>query len=259
MAAADATTTLRLASMVYCNDLHHPLVLAKEAATMDLLSGGRLELGLGAGWMPVDYEATGIAMESPGVRIERLGEAVHIIKAALADGAVSHRGTHYQVEAATTSPAPVQTPRPPIFLGGGARRMLSLAGAEADIVGLNIDMRSGSIGTDSGPSATAEATMEKLGWIAAAAAQRFTSLELQVRIELASVTDDPVALAEALSPAFGLTAAQGLASPHALVGSVAAIADTCAERRERFGISYITIPVESMDDMAPVVARLRGS
>jgi probable F420-dependent oxidoreductase len=259
MAAAGATTTLRLASMVYCNDLHHPLVLAKEAATMDLLSDGRLELGIGAGWMPADYEATGIPMDPPGVRIERLGEAVRIVKGALGGGPVDHDGTHYRVHVADTSPLPVQRPHPPIFLGGGARRMLTLAGAEADIVGLNIDMRSGTIGPDSGPSATDEATTTKLGWIAAAAGERFAAIEIQVRIELAAVTDDPMALAEALSPAFGLTAQQGLASPHALVGSTEGIAELCRERRERFGISYITVPVEAMAELAGVVSVLAGT
>ena len=258
-AAADATTGLRVASMVYCNDLHHPLVLAKEAATLDVLSGGRLELGLGAGWMPVDYTATGIPLDPPGVRISRLAEAVAVIKAALRDGAVHHHGTHYQVDAPSTSPTPLQRPHPPLFLGGGGRRMLTLAGAEADIVGLNIDMRSGSIGVESGPSATDTATLDKLGWIADAAGDRFGDLEIQVRIELASVTNDPVGLAEALSPAFGLTAAEGLDSPHALVGTVEAIIETCQARRERFGISYLTIPAEAMDELAPVVAALAGT
>lgn len=259
VAAAAATTTLRVASMVYCNDLHHPLVLAKEAATVDLLSDGRLELGLGAGWMPGDYTATGIPLDSPGVRIERLGEAVRIIKAALGAGTVNHDGVHYRVHTEVSSPTPVQRPHPPVFLGGGAQKMLTLAGAEADIVGLNIDMRSGSIGTESGPSATADATMAKLEWIAAGAGERFGDIEIQVRTELAMVTDDPAGIAEALSPAFGLTPEQGLQSPHALVGSPAGIAEVCRERRERFGISYITVPVGSIDDMAPVVSLLAGT
>lgn len=259
MAAADATTTLRVGSVVYCNDLHHPAMLAKEAATIDLLSGGRLELGVGAGWMPGDYEQVGLEMERAGIRIERLTESVHIIKALMGPDPVYFNGRHYRIDGLVGSPRPVQSPHPPLFLGGGGRRMLTLAGAEADIVGLNIDMRSGRIGTESGPSATDAATSEKVRWIAEAAGDRFTSIELQVRVELATVTDDPMALAEALGPAFGLTAEEALSSPHALAGPVNQLIEKCQQRRDQFGISYVTVPVEAMDEMAPVVANLAGT
>jgi len=258
MAAADATTTLRIGSIVYCNDLHHPAVLAKEAATLDLLSDGRLELGIGAGWMVEDYSASGIPMDGAGTRIERLDEAVSIIKALLGPDPVHHDGEHYRIDGLVGAPRPVQSPHPPIFLGGGGRRMLSLAGRQADIVGLNIDMRSGRIGTESGATATAEATLEKLRWVADAAGDRFADLEIQVRVELATVTDDPHGLAAALGPAFGLSAEEALASPHALAGPVSQIMEVCEQRREQFGISYITVPVEAIDDMAPVVAHLAG-
>jgi probable F420-dependent oxidoreductase len=258
MAAADATTTLRLGSIVYCNDLHHPAVLAKEAATLDLLSDGRLELGMGAGWMVEDYDQAGITLDRPGVRIERLGEAVRIVKALMGPDPVHVTGEHYRIDGLIGSPRPVQSPRPPIFLGGGGRRMLTLAGAEADIVGLNIDMRSGRIDEHSGPNATDRATEDKLAWIAAAAGDRFLEIELQVRVEIATVTDDPMGLAAALGPAFGITAEEALASPHALAGSLGQLTETCVERRERFGISYLTVPVEAMDEMAPLVAALAG-
>ena len=258
-AAATATHTLRVASIVYCNDLHHPAILAKEAATIDVLSGGRLELGVGAGWMLGDYEQTGIPMDSPGVRIERLAESIRIIKGLFGPDPVTHHGTHYRIDGLVGSPQPVQRPHPPIFLGGGGRRMLTLAGTEADIVGLNIDMRSGRIGEESGASATADATLEKLQWIADAAGDRFTDIELQVRVELATVTDDPLGLAEALGPAFGLSATDALSSPHALAGPVPELIDRCLERREAFGISYVTVPVEAMEEMAPVVEALAGT
>ena len=258
MAAADATTTLRLGSIVYCNDLHHPAVLAKEAATLDLLSDGRLELGMGAGWMPDDYTATGIPMDSPGVRIDRLDEAVRIVKALFGPEPVHHTGGHYRIDGLVGAPQPLQRPHPPIFLGGGGQRMLSLAGREADIVGLNIDMRSGRIGTESGATATAGATLEKLRWVAEAAGERFGGVEVQVRVELATVTDDPVGLATTLGPAFGLSAEEALASPHALAGPVGQLVEVCEERRQRFGISYVTVPVEAMDELAPVVAALAG-
>jgi len=258
MAAADATTTLRLGSIVYCNDLHHPAVLAKEAATLDLLSDGRLELGMGAGWMPEDYTATGIPMDPAGVRIDRLDEAVRIVKALFGPDPVHLTGDHYRIDGLVGAPQPRQRPHPPIFLGGGGRRMLSLAGREADIVGLNIDMRSGRIGTESGATATAEATLQKVRWVADAAGDRFVDLEIQVRVELATVTDDPVGLATALGPAFGLSAEEALASPHALAGPVGQLVEVCEQRRQRFGISYVTVPVEAMDELAPVVATLAG-
>ena len=144
-------------------------------------------------------------------------------------------------------------------MGGGGRKMLTLAGREADIIGLNVDMRSGSIGVSSGPSATAEATDEKLQWIRDAAGDRFDQIELQVRIHLALVTDDLPGAAELLSPAFGLTPEQGLTTPHALAGSVEQIVETCQERRERFGISYIGLSADALEPFAPVVAALAGT
>jgi probable F420-dependent oxidoreductase len=257
MAAADATTTLRLGALVYANDYHHPVVLAKEAATLDLLSEGRLELGIGAGWLPDDYAGAGIPFDTPGVRIARLAESVQVVKGLLADERCRFHGEHYQVDMAGT-PKPIQRPHPPILMGGGGRKMLRLAAREADIIGLNVSMASGSIGESSGPSATAEATDQKVAWIREAAGARFQHLELQVRIHLALITDDVPGAAELLSPAFGLTPAQGLETPHALAGSVEQIVETCLERRARFGISYIGLSADALDDFAPVVAKLAG-
>jgi probable F420-dependent oxidoreductase len=258
MAAADATSTLRLGALVYANDYHHPVVLAKEAATLDLLSDGRLELGVGAGWMPGDYAGAGIPFDPPGVRIARLGEAIEIVKGLFADEPLAFNGEHYTI-AMDGSPKPVQRPHPPILVGGGGQKMLTLAGKSADIVGLNVDMRSGSIGVTSGPSATAESTHEKIGWIRDAAGDRFDDIELQIRIHLAFVTDDRPAAAEMLSPAFGLTPEQGLVCPHALAGSIEQIVDTCLERRETFGISYIGLSIDALEPFAPVVAALEGA
>lgn len=258
MAAADATTTLRVGSLVYANDYHHPVVLAKEAATLDVLSGGRLELGLGAGWMREDYDAAGIAFDPAAQRIARLAEAVTVIKGLLANEPCAFDGEHYSVHLHGT-PKPVQRPHPPILIGGGGRSILSLAGREADIIGLNIDLRSGRIDETAGPTATAEATDEKLRWIREAAGDRFDDIELQVRIHLALVTNDLPSVAEAMSPAFGLTPDQGLETPHALAGSVDQIVETCLARRERFGISVIGLSLDAMEMMAPVVARLAGT
>ena len=120
MAAADATTSLRIGTLVFDNDYRHPFVLAKEAATLDLLSGGRLELGLGAGWMRTDYDESGIAYDRPGLRVDRFAEGVAVVAGLLqADGPFSFSGTHYTVTEHTLTPRPVQRPRPPLILGGG--------------------------------------------------------------------------------------------------------------------------------------------
>jgi probable F420-dependent oxidoreductase len=258
MAAADATTSIRLGAMVFCNDYHHPVVLAKEAATLDVLSDGRLELGLGAGWMTTDYESAGIRMDPPAQRVKRLAEAVQVIKGLLGEGPVQFAGEHYQIRGLDGTPKPVQRPHPPIVIGGGGRRILSLAAREADTIGLNIDLRHGRIDATSGPTATAEATERKLGWIRDAAGDRFFTLELQTRIHLAAVTDDRWALAELVGPALGLTPSQALESPHGLAGTVDEIVEQCLDRRARWGISYITVSAEAMVEMAPVVERLRG-
>jgi len=259
MAAADATTTLRVGALVWCNDYHHPVMLAKEMATLDLLSDGRLELGLGAGWQTSDYDLAGIELDQPSVRIDRLAESVEIVKGLLGGEPVHVTGTHYTVRGMVGTPLPVQRPHPPLLIGGGGRRMLTVAARHADIVGLNIDLRSGRIDATAGPTATSEATDQKLDWIRQAAGDRFLDLEIQVRVHLAMITDDVPGLAEAVAPSLGLTPEQSMASPHALAGTVDEIVERCLERRERFGISYIGFSADAVDAMAPVVARLAGT
>ena len=259
MAAASATTVLRVGALVFCNDYRHPAVLAKEAATIDVLSGGRFELGLGAGWMASDYEQAGIPLDPAGVRIDRLSEALPIVKALLAGETVEHEGEHHRISGLTGTPRAIQRPHPPILVGGGGRRILTLAAREADIVGLNIDLRAGVIDDRAGPNATVEATEEKLAWIREAAGTRFDQIELQVRVHLAVVTDDARGVGESMAPAFGLTPEQALATPHALVGTHDEIADTLVERRERWGLSYIGIGADQLDAMTPVIGRLAGT
>ena len=180
MAAADATTVLRVGSLTYCNDYRHPVVLAKEAATLDLLSGGRLELGLGAGWMTTDYAQSGIGLDPPGARIERLAEALDIVTGLWSDSPCTVEGRHYAVRGLVGHPKPVQQPGPPILVGGGGRRLLTLAARRADIIGLNIALGAGRIDESAGPSATDQATRDKIGWIRDAAGDRFDQIELHV-------------------------------------------------------------------------------
>jgi probable F420-dependent oxidoreductase len=259
MAAADATTTLRIGSLTYGNDYHHPVVLAKEAATLDVLSGGRFELGLGAGWRTTDYAQAGITLDRPGVRIARLAEALEVITGLWADGPCTVEGAHYQVRGLEGWPKPAQRPRPPILIGGGGQKILTMAATWADTIGLNIALHAGRIDESAGPSATHEATLEKIGWIRDAAGTRFDDVELQVRVHLAAVTDDREGLAAAVAPALGLSPAEALVSPHALAGSVTQIVEQCQERRETYGISCIGISLDAMETMAPVVARLSGT
>lgn len=257
-AAACATTTLRVGALVLCNDYRHPAIVAKEAATIDVLSDGRFELGLGAGWMTTDYAAAGIPMDRPGVRIERLEEALTVIKGLWGDGPVVHHGEHYRIDGLDGSPKPVQRPHPPLVVGGGGRRVLELAGRHADVVGLNPTLPNGVIDASAGPDATAEATERKVGWVRAAAGDRFDELELQTRVHLVAVTDDRRGTAEALAAGFGITPAEALETPHALCGTPAQIVEQLLAQRERFGISGIGISLDAMEDLAPVVAELAG-
>ena len=258
-AAADATTTLRVGALVLCNDYRHPVVAAKELATIDVLSGGRLEAGLGAGWMTSDYEQAGIPLDRAGTRVDRMVEALDVIDALWGDGPASFAGEHYRISGLDGRPKPVQRPRPPLLIGGGGRRVLSVAGARADIVGININLAKGVIDADAGPDGTAERTDEKVAWVREAAGARFDDLELQVRVHLVLVTDDRAGMADALAGGFGLTPDAALGSPHSLVGTVDEIADDLLAGRERWGISYIGCSLDAMDAMAPVVARLTGT
>jgi len=261
MAAADATEVLRIGTLVWSNDYRHPVMLAKEAATLDLLSEGRLELGIGAGWMVSDYDQAGMAYDRPGVRIDRMSETLEILRGLFADGPFSFVGKHYRVEDLEGSPKPFQKPNPPLLIGGGGPRMLRLAGREADIVGINPNLALGAITADVAVDATAERFDEKLSWVREGAGHRFDHIELQLRTFIVSVTDDRLGMAETITGAGGLniTMEQGLASPLALIGTAAQIAEDLRERRERFGFSYIVVGADEYEDFAPVVAELAGT
>ncbi len=258
-AAGAATSRLRLQTLVLANDYRHPAVLAKEATTLDQFSGGRLELGIGAGWMRSDYVQAGLTYDRAGIRIERLAETVAILEAAFTGEPVHHDGDHYVIDGLVNTPPPAQQPRPPLLIAGGGPKVLSLAAQEADIVGVNPGLAAGVIDERAGATATSASTDQKLEWIRDAAGERFDDLELQTRVHLAQVTDDRVGLAEAVAPALGLSAAEALESPHALVGTVEECIETVRGWRERWGISYIGLGAEAMEGMAPVVDALTGT
>ncbi len=259
MSAADATTRLRVGSLVFDNDYRHPVVLAKEAATIDLLSDGRFDLGLGAGWMASDYEQAGIPYDSAGTRISRMEEGLKIIKGLFTGEPFTFAGEHYQVAAIEGSPLPIQKPHPPILLGGGGRRMLSLAAREADIVNVNFDLREGHINRNLVRTGLAEATDEKLRWIKDAAGDRLDRIELSVTIFLANITDDRQSVATVMAAGVGAEAKDILAMPHFLIGTIDEVVDDLKDRRERYGISYVIVPGEAAEAFAPVVERLAGT
>lgn len=230
-AAATATTRLRVGSLVFSNDFRHPVVLAKEAATLDVLSGGRFELGLGSGWLREEYDQAGIAFDAPGRRIERLAEAVAIVKGLLAGERVTLTGRHYAIAGLEGRPHPVQRPHPPILIGGGGQRTLSLAAREASIVGLVPRARRDGGGLDRADFGEA-ALRQKVDWVRAAAGDRFDSLELHALIQAVVVTAQRVAAAEQLAARFGVARELMLESPYVLVGTVDEICASLRERRE---------------------------
>lgn len=257
-AAAAVTANLRVGALVFDNDYKHPLVLAKELATMDLLSGGRVEIGLGAGWMRSDYQQSGIAYDPPGVRVSRFEEALAVMKGLFADGPFTFHGEHYTIEGHDGFPAPVQRPHPPFLIGAGGPRMLRIAAREADIVGVNFTLTSGSIDAAALETGSLEAVEAKLAAVRAEAGARWDEIELNLRAFFVQITDDRQAAAEQIAGFIGFTPEQVLASPFALIGSPAAIVETLLERRERLGFSYVIVGAGELDAFAPVVAELAG-
>jgi len=259
MAAADATTRLRVGSLVLDNDYRHPVVLAKEAATIDLLSDGRFDLGLGAGWQTTDYDKSGISLDAVGTRIERMVEGLQVIKGLMGDGSFSFSGNHYQVTDLNGTPKPVQKPHPPILLGGGGRRMMGIAAREADIVNINFNLSEGRINPTLVRTGMASATDEKINWIREAAGERLAHLELSVTIFRVSITEDRESIAEAFAPPLGITPADVLEIPHVLTGTIEQITADLEARRDRYGISYVIVPEDFAEELVPVVERLAGS
>ncbi len=256
--AAAVTTTLRIGCRVFCIDYRLPIVLIKEAMTLDLLSDGRLELGLGAGWLEEEYHATGIEFDPPRVRISRLEDVIGGLRAFAADGVVNIANDTIQWRDFEGLPKPASRPLPPLMIGGGSPRILRIAGREADIVSLNFNNRAGVIGPDGVRSSSAEETKKKVGWIRDGAGKRFADIEIEIGAYFTFVTDDAKPMVAMFAKNFGFSEAEMLTHPHGLFGSVDTIVDVLLQRREQFGISYVTIPENVMAAFAPVVARLAG-
>jgi probable F420-dependent oxidoreductase len=265
VSAAEATARLRVGTFVLDNDFRHPAATAKEAATVDLLTDGRLEFGIGAGWNAADYTSTGMAFESAGTRVSRLQEALHIVKAFFEGGdrdgesgvgQVTFHGRHYQVNALAAVPRPVQRPRPPILLGAAGRRMLQLAAREADI--LNFPDRPSHGVSTAGNPALGITFEEQIGIVREAAGDRYSQLELSA-LCIPRITDDVAGTIDGLARQMQTSPAIVQAMPGALVGSLDSIADKLQANREQFDLSYAVIPGASLSALAPVVARLAGT
>jgi probable F420-dependent oxidoreductase len=259
VSAADATKHLRVGTNVLNNDLRHPVLVAREAATTDLLTDGRLDLGLGAGHMQSEYDQAGLRFDPGVTRVERLGEAVTIVKGLLRGEQVSFAGRHYQVAAHKIHPLPVQRPHPPILIGGNGRRILTLAAKEADIVGLSgITFRAGGTAPDLSGWKTA-AVDERVRLVREAAGDRYDRLELSALVQRVMVTDAPRQAAEELAKRWSqLSAEEILEAPYAIIGTVDHLVEELQKRRERWGISYYVIFEPYMDAFTPVVSRLTG-
>ncbi len=257
-AMADATTTLRLGALVFDNDYKHPLVLAKELATMDVLSDGRVEIGLGAGWMRTDYEQSGITYDRPSVRIDRFEEGLAVIKGLLGPDPFSFEGEHYRISGHDGRPKPIQQPRPPILIGGGGPRVLGIAAREADIVGINATITAGAVGPDVIATMSADAVDTKIDRVRAAGAHRLDDIELNVRAFMVNVTEDADAAIEGLSSMLAVDPSLIRESPFALIGPPSKLIDDLLARRERWGFSYVIVGPDELDAFAPVVAQLHG-
>jgi probable F420-dependent oxidoreductase len=254
--AAEATATLHVGTLVLNNDLRNPVVLAKEIATLGLAAEGRIELGLGAGWLRTDYDETGVQYEGPGERVNRLAESVTIMKALWSDGETTFAGRHYTVRGARCDPRPASPPR--IIVGGGSKRILTLAAKEADTVGVNTSLASGEKGGDVASQATFDHFDRCLGWVREAAGDRFDSLELQVATFVAKVVASR-RTAVRTATMLGFPGEDALDLPVLLIGTADELCERLLERRERWGFSNIVVPGDALEGFAPVVAKLAGT
>ena len=210
--------------------------------------------------MRSDYEQSGIAYDPPAVRVDRFAEGVEVVSGLLsADGTFSYQGTYYTVTEAVAYPRPVQRPRPPIIIGGGAKRVLSLAGRHADSVSINVDLRAGTGGPEAAPNASPASTRRKLDWVREAAGTRFDDLEINTLIGFVMITDTAKSMAESLAPAFGLEPDDALHVPLALIGTLDEMAEELEWRRREYQMSYFSVEADAWEALAPVVQRLSAT
>jgi probable F420-dependent oxidoreductase len=256
--AAAATTTLRVGTAMLANDYRHPALVAKEAATLDVLSNGRFELGMGAGWLRSDYESLGIACDPTSIRIDRLAEAVRLIKLSWVGEPFNFVGNHYSIHGYRGLPQPVQRPHPPVLIGGGTEKILRTAGELADIVGIHVSTAHAGR-HEKAQDAGEDRLRQKLKWVRAGAGDRFPELELQMTVFTLLVSDDPGEAVRHEAVRRGVTAGEISGSVMSLVGTVDGVCEELHRRRDLWGISYVTVDATRCDVFAPVISRLAGT
>ncbi len=254
-AAAACSETLRIGCRVFCIDYHVPAVLAKEAATLDLLSDGRLEMGIGAGWSQVEYAAMGLDFDRPGRRIAKLAEVISLLKAHWRGEELDCSGEFVQVRGYAGRPRPVQRPHPPIMIGGGGQRVLSLAGREADIVSMSSVPF---VARDADGLDPQEVAQRRIGFVRAAAGERYRLLEVESSPYFTEITDDPETVLSGVAKSTGISVDLLRNHPNVLIGSSESVVETLYSRREALGVNYVTVPQSQIESFAPVVALLRG-
>jgi probable F420-dependent oxidoreductase len=260
-AVAGATNGLRVGSLVLSNDYRHPVMLAKEIATLDVLSNGRVELGLGAGFSRAEYDSAGIPFDLPGIRVDRLEESICVLKGLFGEGPLTFAGKHYVVTNLDGFPKPVQRPRPPLLIGAAGKRMLSIAAREADIIGFQTVSTAHGMMADDPSGRLAQAVAQRVEQVRQVAGERFRQIELSMVATVVFAGQRRQA-AERLARDRGwkdISAEQVLEMPSVFVGSLDHIVDEMRARRERYGFSYYVVLDDAMEKVAPVVARLAGT
>jgi len=264
-AVAMATTRLRVCPLVLNNDLRHPAVVAQDVATLDIVSDGRLDVGIGAGWNEPEYQAIGLPFDRPGVRIERMAEAIAVLRGLFADGPFSFSGRHYTITDFDGHPKPVQRPHPPFIVGGTKEHVLRLAAREGDIVGLDLRQDRASL-MDAFP----ERMDTRVGWVRDEAGARFKQLDLSVLrlVGPIAITANAVGAARGVADAYRTSTGLEIApediieSPYSLIGTIPSLVDKLRRARDRWGInSYLVgwYDEPELAKLAPLIERLAGA
>jgi probable F420-dependent oxidoreductase len=257
LTAVEATRSLRVGSYVFDNDFRHPVLLAKEAATLDVMTDGRFEFGIGAGYLRSEYEQVGISYEGASVRVSRLEETIQVVKGLFAKEPFTYSGHYYTVTNLEGFPKPVQRPHPPLLIGGAGKQLLTLAAREASIVSIGAKALGDGTGLDA-TDTTQAAARQKVEWIRQAAGERFQQLELNIIMYEVIVTEDRHHIAKQLTGRFKTTEENVLTIPHCLIGTLDQITEEVLRLREYYSFSYLAVFDEHSEVFAPVIARLAG-
>lgn len=258
--AAVATESLHIGTLVFNVDYRHPVVLAKAAATLHLLSNGRFEFGIGAGWQKLDYDNAGIMFDRPGRRIERLEEALMIIQGMWTQEKTSFDGRYYRINGVDRAGDLPEGEHPKIIVGGGGKKVLSVAGRHADIVGINMSVPDGNL-ADAIKRQSVDRVMKQIGWAKAAAVdygRDLDDIELQMHVPWVKITDEPESAYKEMADTYGMTVDEAVACPKILFGSSSEIVSRLKELREVTGIGYYSFGLndtESINEFAKSVIR----